>query len=175
VQSRELGETPAQYDHRLDHSACCTAAHPVALCALQGLLQGSGPLPSWREPTSLARCARRGNWTVQMRCAADSALSKQQSRQSSATAARAEYRISPQPRRKGCNSLRLYGFCGDETSYAEMALRRFRRLGIAREAIRRSCAHCSHSLAGGRRCGWSGGCVVFLPAASRCQGSCIKK
>jgi hypothetical protein len=53
-----------------------------------------------------------------MRCAADSALSKQQSRQSSATAARAECRIVPQPRRKSCNGLRLYGFCGGATAYA---------------------------------------------------------
>ena len=45
MQSKELGETPAPCNHRLDHSACCTAAHPVALCALQG----SGLLPSWRE------------------------------------------------------------------------------------------------------------------------------
>ena len=44
------------------------------------------------------------------RCAADSALSKQQRRQSSATAARAEYRILPQARRKSCNGLSLYGF-----------------------------------------------------------------
>ena len=114
MQSRELGETPAPCDHCLDHSACCTAAHPVALCALQG----SGLLPSWREPTMLARCAWGANWTVLRRCAADSALSKQQRRQFSATAARAEYRIHPQPRRKSCNGLSLYGFCDDATAYA---------------------------------------------------------
>ena len=101
-----------------DRTACCTAAHPVALCALQGPLQCSGPLPSWCEPTRLARCAWGANWTVLMRCAANSALSKQQRRQFSATAARAEYRIHPQPRRKSCNGLILCGFCGDATAYA---------------------------------------------------------
>ena len=49
--------------------------------------------------------------------AADSALSKQQRRQFSATAARAECRISPQPRRKSCNGLSLYCFLGDATAY----------------------------------------------------------
>ncbi len=67
----------------------CAAAHPVALCALQGPLQGSGPPPCWREPTSLARCAWGANWTVLMRCAADSAL-----------------------------GLSLYGFCEESTAYA---------------------------------------------------------
>jgi hypothetical protein len=118
MQSKELGETPAPCNHRLDHSACCTAAHPVALCALQG----SEPLPSWREPTSLARCAWGANWTVLMRCAADSALSKQQRRQFSATAAGAEYRIHPQPRRKSCNDLRFCDFCEGVTAYAATAL-----------------------------------------------------
>jgi len=47
----------------------CAAAYPVALCALQGPLQGSWPLPSWRELTRLARCTRGANWTVMMHSA----------------------------------------------------------------------------------------------------------
>ena len=57
-----------------------------------------------------------------MRCAADSTLSEQQRRQFSATAARAEYRIHPQPRRKSCNGLSFYGSCRDATAYAALAV-----------------------------------------------------
>ena len=92
--------------------------HPVALCALQGPLQGQGRCLCWRELTKLARCTRGANWTAMMGCTADSVLSEPQRRQFSATAARAEYRIIPQPRRKSCNGLSLYGFCGDATAYA---------------------------------------------------------
>ena len=52
-----------------------------------------------------------------MRRAADSALSEQQSQQFSATAVRMERKNAPQARRKSCNGLRLYGFCGDATAY----------------------------------------------------------
>jgi len=74
-------------------------ACPWGRCKVQG------HLPSWCEPTRLARCAWGANWTVLMRCAADSTLSEQQRRQFSAAAARAEWRFSPQPRRKSCNGL----------------------------------------------------------------------
>ena len=80
------------------HHGLCAAAHPVAPCALQEQLQGSGPLSDWREPTRLARCTRGANWTGMMRCAADPALSKQQRRQFSATAARTERQHIPQAR-----------------------------------------------------------------------------
>ena len=52
-----------------------------------------------------------------MLCAAGSALSEQQRRQSSAPAALEEYRIHTQPRRKSCNGLSLYGFCEAATAY----------------------------------------------------------
>ena len=35
---------------------------------MQGPLNGSGPPPSWRELTRLARCARGANQTVMVRC-----------------------------------------------------------------------------------------------------------
>ena len=38
------------------------------LSAVQGPLNGSGPPPSWRELTRLARCARGANQTVMVRC-----------------------------------------------------------------------------------------------------------
>jgi hypothetical protein len=59
------------------------------------------------------------NWTVIVRCAADSALSKQQRQQFSATTECAKRQDVPQPRRMSCNGLSLYGFCGDATAYAE--------------------------------------------------------
>ena len=172
MQSRELGETPAPYDHRacieppscsgriwvgvvscavlrrfqttwrLDRAACCKAAHLTALFALQGPLQGSGPLPSWREPTSLARCAWGANCTVLIWCAADSALSEQQSRQPSATAARAEYRILPQSRRKSCNGLSLYGFCEDSIAYAVRVICPQSLYQSIRESRLSMCARC---------------------------------
>jgi len=37
----------------------------------------------------------------------------------------AEQRISPQPRRKSCNGLSLYGFCEDSTAYAVRAIHAF--------------------------------------------------
>ena len=52
-----------------------------------------------------------------MLCAAGSALSEQQRRQSSAPAALEEYRIHTQHRRKSCNGLSLYGFCEAATAY----------------------------------------------------------
>jgi len=40
----------------------------------------------WGGPKRLARCGWEANWTLMMRCSADATLSKQQSRQFSATA-----------------------------------------------------------------------------------------
>jgi len=59
---------PSRRPWRLDHAAwwrdpagLCAAAHSITLCTLQEPLQGSGPLPGWRELTRQARCARGAN------------------------------------------------------------------------------------------------------------------
>ena len=57
-----------------------------------------------------------------MRCPTDSALSKQQRRQFSASAARAEQPNFPQARRKDCNDVNFCAFCEDVTAYAVRAI-----------------------------------------------------
>ena len=62
---------------------------------------------------------------------------KLHNRQLSATAARAECKIRPQPQRKSFNDLSFYGFCEIATAYAELTLLGFGWCKTAERVARR--------------------------------------
>ncbi len=101
--------------------ALCSGAPSGAVRTELAVVKPYRPAMACTRQTTCTACWS-ANHPVMVRCATDSAPSGEQSRQFSATTARAEYRIHPQPRRKSCKGLRLYGFCGGTRAYAETAL-----------------------------------------------------